>query len=625
MKKRSYIYQLAFILFAFSTWTFFFQSCEKQNPFNLIGSIDFFQNPKYLSDTFVQFSINSPDSCVQFIKKEIPPRLYLLAYERCFYQLREGTPDSFRFKLIDAFDKNIHNDSIKAFSQLERGNLFINLVKFDTAKKCLDDCYNLSMYEGRIMRAGDAQRLLGRLALRQNNFPEAIHLIIETVKKYNTIDPSLDAGRSFEIMLDLGNAYRGAKDFSEAHVWFQRAWQFAAQRNWAKGFKALSAALVAQNDLELGRIDSAKIMIDTAFYFQKLYQYNYNEGARYYIRGQIEVAQGQCRNALSDFFEALQRNKEKTNQIVINRYIKGLADGYYCLGQLDSAGYLYEKAVNTPDSANQSVIREQLSKLYAQQGNYALALKNEIESRKIYEHIFTTDKEKQIGEIQIQAEADKLIVNSNNAERIWRFKAIIGLISLILAFLTSMFFVYRQRQLKLNARQENKINLIREKLQAQALQLAKTELITKEQELDQSIKLNELKNLIIAELQLKLSEQTAKEVTNQGLTTSDAVSITPSIKQANLKILTPSDWEKFRQLFDAQFPNFTEQLKLQFIKLTNAEIRLFLLIKTGFDALEISNVLGISPPSVYTSRYRLRKKLGLMNDSDDLEGFIKAF
>lgn len=95
-------------------------------------------------------------------------------------------------------------------------------------------------------------------------------------------------------------------------------------------------------------------------------------------------------------------------------------------------------------------------------------------------------------------------------------------------------------------------------------------------------------------------------------------------KFQNLKILTTDDWRTFRKLFEQRYPEFFDNLIAAFPKLSAAEIRLLTLFKIGFDANEMANILGISSSSVYKSRYRLRKKLGLVEE-DDLEMFVNGF
>jgi Bacterial regulatory proteins, luxR family len=141
------------------------------------------------------------------------------------------------------------------------------------------------------------------------------------------------------------------------------------------------------------------------------------------------------------------------------------------------------------------------------------------------------------------------------------------------------------------------------------LEQAERDIVVKDTALQTSLAQLDLRNTLIEELQLQLTT-------------------TPSVQEGDaiphMKILTGEDWVKFRRLFNARFPDFTEQLKSRFPMLTAGETRLFLLIKTGFDTNEIADVLGIAATSVYMSRKRLRKKLDLEQDMD-LEGFIQAF
>jgi hypothetical protein len=91
-----------------------------------------------------------------------------------------------------------------------------------------------------------------------------------------------------------------------------------------------------------------------------------------------------------------------------------------------------------------------------------------------------------------------------------------------------------------------------------------------------------------------------------------------------VKFVTNDDWQRFREQFDKAFPNFSFKLKTEFSQLSQSDTRLFMLIKIGLDNGGIANALGISVASVYTSRYRLRKKLELKEDID-LESFIENF
>ncbi|TYA69845.1 hypothetical protein [Seonamhaeicola marinus] len=76
------------------------------------------------------------------------------------------------------------------------------------------------------------------------------------------------------------------------------------------------------------------------------------------------------------------------------------------------------------------------------------------------------------------------------------------------------------------------------------------------------------------------------------------------------------DWTQFNARFTSVNKFFYKTLSDKFPELTRKDHRLCALIKLNFSSKEISQLLGISPESVNTSRYRLRKKMRLLKDDD---------
>jgi len=87
-------------------------------------------------------------------------------------------------------------------------------------------------------------------------------------------------------------------------------------------------------------------------------------------------------------------------------------------------------------------------------------------------------------------------------------------------------------------------------------------------------------------------------------------------------ILTDEDWERFKKTFQEVYPNFFATLRYRFYSVTASELRLSALIKMNLSLKESANMLGISTDSVKKSRYRLKKRLGLL-DEESLEEFIR--
>ena len=97
-------------------------------------------------------------------------------------------------------------------------------------------------------------------------------------------------------------------------------------------------------------------------------------------------------------------------------------------------------------------------------------------------------------------------------------------------------------------------------------------------------------------------------------------------KLINSSLLTNDDWDEFRRRFERVHPGFFWELKSHLPGLTPAEERLLALSQLRIDTRQMSRMLGISPNSIHTTRYRLRKKIGvdghspfseLLHDSPD--------
>jgi DNA-binding CsgD family transcriptional regulator len=88
---------------------------------------------------------------------------------------------------------------------------------------------------------------------------------------------------------------------------------------------------------------------------------------------------------------------------------------------------------------------------------------------------------------------------------------------------------------------------------------------------------------------------------------------------ADSKILTNEDWDNFKLKFKSVYAHFFINFKNNGFKFSDSEERLVALEKLSLKTNEIANMLGISPDSVHTARYRLRKKLNIPKNIDIIE------
>ncbi len=92
----------------------------------------------------------------------------------------------------------------------------------------------------------------------------------------------------------------------------------------------------------------------------------------------------------------------------------------------------------------------------------------------------------------------------------------------------------------------------------------------------------------------------------------------------NQRILTRSDWAAFKAYFEKASPGFLQRLRTDFPAMTDAEERLFLLIKLNLTRDEAAAIQGISDETIKKTRQRLRKRL-VLEKNELLDAFVKNF
>lgn len=80
-------------------------------------------------------------------------------------------------------------------------------------------------------------------------------------------------------------------------------------------------------------------------------------------------------------------------------------------------------------------------------------------------------------------------------------------------------------------------------------------------------------------------------------------------------IMTDENWREFRNLFEKVHTGFFDRLKNRFEKLTETDTRLLALLKLRLNNREMANMLGITLEGIKKSKQRLRKKIGLNEES----------
>lgn len=130
------------------------------------------------------------------------------------------------------------------------------------------------------------------------------------------------------------------------------------------------------------------------------------------------------------------------------------------------------------------------------------------------------------------------------------------------------------------------------------------------------------KELTTSALHLIEKEELLAETKNdleKQKTNPNSASISRIIKKLNLS--TNQSWKEFELRFLHVNKEFYIRLKRNHPSLSQNDHKICALIKLNFSSKDMANLLGISVESVHTTRYRLRKKMGL-DRKDNLEDYI---
>ncbi len=94
------------------------------------------------------------------------------------------------------------------------------------------------------------------------------------------------------------------------------------------------------------------------------------------------------------------------------------------------------------------------------------------------------------------------------------------------------------------------------------------------------------------------------------------------IKVIDGELNNAQEWEQFAHHFDSVHSNYLKKLKEHCPELSTSELKLAAYLRLNLSTKEIAQLMNISTRGVETSRYRLRKKLGLTNEESNLFSFL---
>ena len=238
--------------------------------------------------------------------------------------------------------------------------------------------------------------------------------------------------------------------------------------------------------------------------------------------------------------------------------------------------------------------------------------------------IFNSEKAMRIAamefnnELQNKEKELELLTEKEHKNNIIKWSLIIGLVSVM--FITVLYFL----NLKKRISQRRELQIAKEEFNKAELENAKLKQAELRQQLDYrnkeltSYTLNFVqKSELFQQLKEKIESLKVATPKQQELIIKD---LSRLIKQ---HINIDRDWEDFKRFFEEVHTGFIEQLNEKHPDLSSNDLKICTLTRLNLNIKETATILGITPESVKTARYRLRKKLNLEPNEELLNYFLR--
>lgn len=378
--------------------------------------------------------------------------------------------------------------------------------------------------------------------------------------------------------------------------------------------------LICATYRELGKPEMGKIYLDSCFL---KYDSQKNKLDRAYLEFEksfIMAQEGKNDQAITMLNEIEPWFQEHRPSYLVLVYTYW-GDIYRNLDDLRQSANYYQKALTISAEYNSHVdfsvlVHERLAQLFIEKGDFERAFYSQRKAKELDAQFFdsrSTGNQPLLeikDEYRLEKERQEKLIQKQRLEQLEQedkisfLQRIILLGALVFTLIIASIYI-----LQIRTKHKVEKELIRR---------------NKELEIQKAKELLELKNkeLATSALQLVEKDEFLKELKstlkgNDGKIKTDEIhKVLKSISTSN-----QNNWEEFKLRFTAVNEAFYKMVTTRYPNLTQSDQKICALIKLNFSSKEMARLLGISVESVHTTRYRLRKKMGLER-SVNLEDFI---
>lgn len=462
-----------------------------------------------------------------------------------------------------------------------------------------------------------ANRVVGVAYWAQGNLTQALLFLNNAYKTYESIQDKKGIANS---TLNIGMVYADLKEYKKAQQYYERAInEFTAlglKGRIATTFTKIGTMLVAQRKYEEALkylTDALKMHTDTNFTYGIAEAHN-KLGTLYLYKNEIEQAYYHIKKS-KDLGSKVSDIDGLTNNLIIHGKILRLS------GKLDEAVKEISSGLRLAKENNlkkyELFAYEELKEIKKLQAKPEEAYYFYDKYIVLRDSLFNLEKSKQIAYIEFANELekkDKELVSFKAQEKKDGIIQFILVLSVIVITISGCFIyiISVQRAKKDSQLAANKKELLEKELENSEL---------KQKELKQQL---DFKNKELSTYTLNFVKK--NEIVQNIQQTIQKIKKSPSVEKTKLiadldkivrkNISIDKDWEDFSRFFEDAHQGFYVSLKSKHPDLSTNDLKICSLIRLNLNVKEMAGILGISPDSARTARYRLRKKLQLTPEQE---------
>ncbi|QQT31906.1 tetratricopeptide repeat protein [Sphingobacterium multivorum] len=456
-----------------------------------------------------------------------------------------------------------------------------------------------------------AQLNLAKVNLLIGNYPRALDLYQQVAN--SKIAPSNDLSKAYN-GIGVINYYQ--KDFKNAEIAYKKAlYYYQVMQSQAKE-KVLPDQSLLNN---MGILyEEMRDYEKSDYYYSeslRLSRKLHNEGLIAHTLtnyGRLFHKQGKNDLALKYYMEALAIRQHRKNKSEIALSYDGLGEFYLELKNYSIAEKYLKQAIELAQQNGDLLTvkrsSENLYKLYQKLENYKLAFDALILNKQASDSLFNDERANKIRQLKTEFEFERRHSEdkANQREKELTY-LMIGIGLVLLLIIVSLLFFLQRNKVHRSLLEQAHLKLEKESLEKD-IKLKDKELTTSTIHLMQ-------KNELIDDI----SDKLLKIKPNMDIEYQQAIQRVVTDLQSNLR---PELLKEFEFRFQQVHEEFFDILNAKFPNLTPSERKLCAFLKLGMTTKEISAITYQNIKAIEIARTRLRKKLNLTNQDQNLVIFL---